>query len=545
MNQMQVNGITRLVTEQLSINGIELFSKFDGNYALQFLTVFFNCDSIGSCNINTQSKPKEELQTKTALFSGSKNGFFQAYHRGHYRSFNWLLHPYLEINNGIYYSNKEHSFFNQKMVNNSSYQNISGRFEFGIKNENSFLLSDSYLSFANLYKPSNLLDTTKIKHKFGNYNNLLTQIKFSNSFSNFLKLTGNIFLKNFLRNYSTMVDSTIFSFDLYNSEFEIEEFNYGINSIIEYDTKLFNKPSLIKISYSQDLFLVNSNFLKARSRIESENLKIGIEQAIDYSSKGNLKFMIGSHSRAVLYSSLGKLPDNVTNLDIEIKNSFQPDSTYIINNSISRKAFFPFVGYYYNITESYLSNLELQPELWYNLNNEIKINLNQSFIIRPYFNAYYGKNIIVYDRNNTKFINNGISKGFEIGLAGLYQFEIFNIKFDGCYNFQKVTDKRILISNFLRMPPYGLNINLYHNFYELIEAELNFKLMGSIYSINPIEYNIENTPSNYTLNLMIQKQYDNSFFTLILRNITNRYYETNIGIPDRGISFLLGTVINF
>lgn len=545
MNQMQVNGVTRLVSEQLRINGIELYSKFDGNYALQFLNVFFTCDSNEICKTNFQSKPIEEFQTRAALFSGSKNGFFQAYHRGRYRAFYWLVHPYLEINNGIYYSDKEQSFLDQKMVDNSSYQNISGRIEFGIKNERSFLLFDSHLSFANLYKPINLLDTIKIKHKFSNYNNLLTQIKFSNSFSEFLKLTGNIYLKNFLRDYSTMIDSTIFSFDIYNNEFEIEEFNYGINTIIEYDSRWLNKPTLISLSYSQDLFLVNSNYLKGRARIESENLKVGIEQTLDYSNKGHIKFSVNSIARAMLYSSLGDLPKNITAFDVEINNSYPIDSNFTITNSISRKAFFPFIGYYHNISEAYLSNLDLQNENWYQLNNELLLMINKNLNIKPFLNFYLGNNVIVFNPNSRRYINNGTSKGLEIGLAGQYRINNIIFKFDGCYNLQNVSENNILMSNFLRMPLYGLNINFYHNFYEFIETELNLKLLGGLHSINQINQNIEKIPSNYTLNLMIQKKYDNAFFTLILRNLTNRYNETNIGIPDRGISFLLGTAINF
>lgn len=545
LNQLQLNGTTRIISEQLKIDDIELFSKFDGNYALQFLPIFFNCDSNDICKTNFKTIPTDEFSTKAALFTGSKNGFFQGYHKGRYRTFSWLIHPYLEINNGIYYPDNEQTFLNQKLVANSSFQNISGRTEFGIQNEKSYLLFDSHISFANLYKPLNLLDSNKIKHKFDSYNNLLTQIKFSNTFSDFIRFTGRIYLKNFLRDYSTFVDSTIFSFDIYNNEFEVEEFNYGFNTIIDYDSRILNNPVQFNFSYSQDLFLVNSTFLKVRSRIESENLKVGISQKFDYSDNGVVNIAINSYSRALLYSSLGTLPPNLHTLNLELKNYLKIDSTLQLTNSIYRKYYLPLIGNYYSISENYLNNLNLQPELWYYFSNALDINFTKNLNIKSFINLYYGQDIIVLDKINSKYFNNGESKGAEVGIDGEYRYGIINFRINTYYNFQNVSNKEILVSNFLRMPKFTANINLNHLFYDFVELELNFKYLSGINSYNVQTHTIEMVKPNYLLNLLIQKQYDNAFFTLILRNLTNRYHETNIGIPDRGISFLLGTGINF
>ncbi len=545
MNQLQLNGTTRIISTQLTLNNIELYSKFDGNHALQFLPIFFNCDSNEICKTNLSIKTQGEFLTKAAFFTGSKNGFFQAFHKGRYKTIHWLVHPYLEISNGIYYPDENQSFLKQKVVSNSSFQNISGRTEFGIKNEKSYLLFDSYLSFANLYKPLNLLDSNMIKHKFGNYNNLLAQIKFSNTFSDFLKITGRIFLKNFLRDYSTMIDSTIFSFDSYNNEFEIEEFNYGFNSLIEYDSRITKHPVHINLSYTQDLFLVNSSYLKARSRIESENLNIGYSQLYDYSDRGNIQLSLNSSSRAILYSNLGKLPNNVITVNFEFKNNYQFDSTINLSSSFSRKHFLPFISHYYSISENYQNNLNIEPELWYYVGNTFNIKFNQNFNIKSILNLYYGHDIIILEKTSRKFSNSGVSKGLELGLTGEYKLESINFKFDGVYNFQNVNEKEILLSDFLRMPAFISNFNLNHIFYNFLELELNIKFTSGIYSYDPRNHNIEMISPDFLVNLLIQKQYDNAYFTLILRNLTNRYYETNIGIPDRGISFLLGTVINF
>jgi len=545
MNQMQINGITRLAMQDLSINGIELFSKFDGGYALQFLPVFFSCDTNQICHLNSINKPKDEYLTKASLFTGNKNGFFQAYHRGRHRSFYWLIHPYLEINNGIYYSDKQHKVFEQKIVENSSFQNISGRVEFGIRNDYSYLLFDSYLSFANLYKPLNLMDSSKIKHKFGDYNNFLAQIKFSNTFSDFIKISGNIFLKNFLRNHSTVIDSNIFSFDIYNSDFEIEEFNYGINTKIDYDSKLAKNPTQFKLIYSQDLFLVNSNYLKSRSRTEAENLQIGLEQLFEYSNNGRLTIELISKSRAMLYSSLDKLPKNNSFLNLSIRNIYNFDSTIELKSSFSRIGIMPFVIYYYKIFDTYQSNLDIQPEIWYTFENEFKLKINERFNIVPSINIFYGQNVFLLDQFNKQYKANGTSKGFQLGISGKYYYNSVSLKFNGNYNYQVVSDDFLLFSNFLRMPRYNLDINFYHYFYEFLELELNIKIQDGLFSLNPTTKTISRLPSKYSVNLMLQKQYDNAFFTLIFRNLTNNYSESNFGIPDRGLGFLLGTGINF
>ena len=547
LNQLQLNGISRLALQDLTINGIEIFSKFDGGYALQFLPVFLTCDTseIKMCKQNYASNTKNEYLTKAALFSGNKNGFFQAHHRGRYRSFSWLIHPYLEINNGIYYSDKQISFFEQKIVENSSYQNISGRIEFGISNTNSYLLFDSHLSFANLYKPINLLDSTKIKHKFSDYNNLLAQIKFSNPFTDFIKISGNIFLKNFYRNQSTEIDSNIFNFDIYKSDFEIEEFNYGINAKIDYDSRLIDNPTELKLSYSQDLFLVKSSYIKFRSRIEAENLQMGLMQRFDYSDKGKLTIELMSKSRALLYSSLGKLPKNVSFIDLSINNQYNFDSTTVLTNSFARKGIMPFVIYYYKIFEFYQSNLNIEPEMWYILNNEIKININRRLNIVPFINFYYCQNVILLDEVTKQYSANGNSKGLQIGITGEYQFPFISFKFNGWYNYQLVNDNNVLISNSLRTPRYNFDLNFNHNIFDFLEAEINFNFHDGVFSFNSTMNRIERLPPTYTINVMLQKQYDNSFFTVIFRNLTNKYSETNFGLPDRGISFLFGTGINF
>lgn len=545
MNQMQINGMTRLAMCDLSINGIELFSKFDGGYALQFLPVFFSCDTNAKCYLNYVYESKKDYITKATLFTGTKNGFFQTYHQGSFKSFYWLIHPHLEINNGIYYSNKRQNVFEQKIVENSSFQNISGRIEFGIRNESSYLLFDSYLSFANLYKPLNLFDSVKIKHKFSDYNNLLSQIKFSNSFSDFIKISGNIFLKNFLRNHSSVIDSNIFSFDAYDKDFDIEEFNYGINSTIDYDTRLTNYPTKFILSYSQDLFLVNTSFLKFRSRIETENLQIGLEQHFDYSNKGKISLELLSKSRAMLYSSLDRLPQNVSFVNLSIINKYDFDSALVLTNSFSRKGIMPFVTYYYKIFDSYQGNLDIQPELWYTLDNELKITLNRRLKIVPSINFYLGQNVILFDQVSGKYLANGTSKGFQISISGKYQYNAIYFKFNGCYNYQLVSNDYLLFSNFLRMPRYVLDFNFYHDFDDLIELELNIKFQDGTFSLNPMTKEIERLASKYSVNLMLQKQYDNAFFTIIFRNLTNNYSETNFGIPDRGLNFLLGTGINF
>lgn len=545
MNQLQYNGLTRLVAEEIKINNIELYSKFDGGYALQFLPVFFNYNSNEKENPKITINHKSESLTTAALFTGSKNGFFQAFNSGRYRSFYWLINPYFEINNGIYYPDGENSFLNQNLVQNSSFQNISGRTEFGIKNEHSFLLMDFYLSFANLYTPTNLLYNSKIMRKFDNYNNILSQIKFSNSFSDDLKIYGVIFLKNFLRKYSTIVDSTIFSFDTYNKEFEIEEFNYGINSIIEYNSGIIKNPLEIKFSYIQDLFLINNNYLKSRSRIESENLKFGLQQNLNYSEQNTLGIKIYFDMRAILYSSLGNLPKNLHTLNASIDNLYNIDTGLTLTNSISRKQFLPFVSYYFKISDNYNGNTELIPETWYSWNNSAKFTVSKDLNIITFLNFYLGQNLIIFENSSYKFINNGTCRGVEIGLNSELLYSQILIKFDGSYNYQQVSDNNILISNFLMVPRFKFNVNIHHNFNNLFDLELNFKFQDGLHSIHPLTKEIHKINSNYIVNLLLQKQYDNTFFTLILRNLTNRYYETNIGLPDRGISFLLGTSMKF
>lgn len=544
LNQLKVNDVTRTVANNLIYDGVNFVSKFDGNYAMQFYGWLFLSDSSNSPTTR-QSKTKQYIESTISLFSGTKNGFTQTYASGQYNSFFWSFNPHFEINNGTYYPDKDPNPLNQKLLTNSSHQNISNKFEFGFKNEQSSISSHTYFSFGNLFVPNSLLDTQKIINKFDKYNTIFTQIKFNNSFGNNLQIEGNIYLKNLQKDFSSTRDSSFLGTDVYDKEYQFEEFNYGINSRFTLQTQYFDAPSYIYFSYGQDLFLINNRILAGRNRVEAENLQIRAEQSLSIAPLYEFTIFAELKLENILYSSLGKLPNKHYAYNIELDNKILLNSNLKLINSIYKKSYFPYIQHYFTINNDVKGNIDLIPESWYYVSSKLSYDISNKINLSPQIKFFWGNNLINITKSPRQYSNDGYLRGLQLDLDGNLSHNNFIIIYKINYTYYDVNHYELICNNFLKINKLNLNLNFAYFWQDDFNIELNFKFHDGYHSINPLDHQVVKLNSYYLINLLLQKQYDIASFVLILRNITNNYYEHNIGIPNRGLNLLIGTTLRF
>jgi len=547
LNQLKLNSNVRTDIFEVKKDNIELYSLFDGNYNFRFIFPYLDSSNISNLyHQNRSNYDKLNYQTIVNLFSGTNNGNLRFDFRGNYKSFYWLLQPYFEISDGVLFPSDNNTVLNQKALTSSGYQNILNHTEFGIINSRSSLIFDFNLNISELYIPKNIYDISNIKYKFNDYNQFLAIIKFSNSFSEDMKIKGNVFFMDSFRDVSPSNDT---SANILKSSylFNLEEFYYGMNLITYYNLISSSNPITISLDYKQNLFLFDNYFVAGRQRIETEALDWKIEQQLEF-RKNLINAKVVYKSKAVLLSTLGNLPKNLNTFDVFFSNDHSINTKLTLNNAIKYTTFVPMVSYYYALSQNSIENLNLKPETWIESTNSIFYKLDTNFYYSLKVNFFLGKDIILQvfdDKDLCQYQNFAEKYGAEFGIDFNYSNQNFGIKWNANYTFQNFTKSQLSIAEGIRIPKFQTKLSYSQNIFNFMNFQIELEYINGISYYNSTKNMIETANLPILLNIILQKQFDNSLIFVILKNISNQYYEINYGLPESGLSINLGTIIKF
>ncbi|GEM_PF-3019467 len=548
INQIKLNSNVRTDLFNIEKDNIELYSIFDGNYNFQFIAPYldtFNTYSLYNHNINKRNIFNHT--TKVNLSAGTNSGSLQFEFEGNYHNFYWLFQPYFDISDGVLFPEGNNTIFNQNLLRGSGYQNILNHLEFGVINSHSSLVFDLNLNISELYIPLSRFDTNSVRFKFNDYNQFLAIVKFSNTFSEDMKIRGKVFFMDSFRDTKPSNDTNSILIKSQNS-YNLEEFYYGMNLLVDYNLFFNDNPTIIGLKYKQNLFLFDNNFVGGRQRIETESLNWSLEQKYSYSDRNSIIAIAEYKSKAILLSTLGKLPQNIGDLNFGISHIHNSDKEYNLTNSFKYSTFDPLVSNYYALNVNSIDNLELIPEKWAELKNTFFHQIDTNLFYKLNLDFFYGKDIIlqVIDEDyNCKYSNIGDKFGAEIGIDFNYFNNNFGIRWQAGFALQNFNTAQMTIENGLRLPKFHTKFSYSQNIFNFITFQTDVEYLNGISYFHKAKNMIETANLPILLNIIFQKQFDNSYIFVILKNISNQYYEINYGLPERGLSITLGTKIIF
>jgi hypothetical protein len=101
------------------------------------------------------------------------------------------------------------------------------------------------------------------------------------------------------------------------------------------------------------------------------------------------------------------------------------------------------------------------------------------------------------------------------------------------------------IAEGIRIPKFQTKLSYSQNIFNFMNFQIELEYINGISYYNSTKNMIETANLPILLNIILQKQFDNSLIFVILKNISNQYYEINYGLPESGLSINLGTIIKF
>lgn len=549
LNQLQISSTTNISSKIIEIDKIPLFSRFDGNYNIQFFKNFLmnkKDSSIFFFEKNADSQ-KDSSSYQFFLFSSNYNGLLMGKTFVKKKNFFWRINPVFESSGGYYYSNRSsENLFDLRFLENSSYQNIGLDLGVGFLNNSSEISLNILYNVSNLYIPVKLSDTTKYKQHFNSYDSFLGYLKFKNQFTDNLTFEGNFFFKRFLRNYGSSLDSSFIILHKYNSKFEIDEFNYGGNLLLGYNPFNLVYPLDINFCYSQNIFLLTNAFNQNRTRTESENLSISLGQKFSITNKLNLNLEGDLNSRAILYSELGKIPANKSQIDYKICLDYQLGDSSIVDFDFNKFYVFPFISNYFGIQPNQLENGNLNSEDW----SEFTANYSElfsNFNLKISGDFSIGKNIIFpYFLDSSKFRYESSGKLSSFGAVFEINFNLFSLEFKTItkVNFEDFSVDNLKLIQAYRLPDFSNFISINKKFDFGLNITLNNNYTGGLYSFDSNSQEIKRMKKFLIMNLLLQQKVYSQDLFLGIRNLTNQLYETNYSVPLPGINVLFGVNIN-
>ena len=546
INQFKLNSNVRSDLFNIEREKIELYSLFDGNYNLRFIQPYLDTASIYHLyHQNKNTKNKFNQSTKINLFSGTNNGNLQFDFAGNYRSFYWLFQPYFDISDGVLYPDQNNTIFNQSLLRGSGYQNILNHLEFGIISSHSSLVFDLNFNISELYIPLSRFDTNTIHYKFNDYNQFLGIIKFSNTFSDDLKINGKVFLMDSFRDAKPSIDTNSVLLQSDNS-YNLEEFYYGLNLMIVYNLFFKDNPTKFGLNYRQNLFLFDNKFVGGRQRIETESLNWSFEQKYDYSNNNSIIAAGEYKSKAVLLSTFGDLPNHLYNLNLNILHNHIIKNNLKLTNLLKYNNFEPFMSNYYALNEHSIENLSLSPETWIELQNTLENQIDTNLFYKLKFDIFYGKDIILQVIDNDiklQYKNIANKFGVDIGLDFNYFNDNFGVRWQAALALQKINQVEVKIQNGLRTPKFQTKLSYSQNILNFMTFQADLEYLNGIPFFNKTKNMIEIAQIPILLSFILQKQFDNSYIFVILKNVSSQYYEINYGLPEKGLNITLGTKI--
>jgi hypothetical protein len=551
LNQIKLSSISNKSFHILQLDGIPLFSLFDGQYNYTFLKNF-NLKNTG-LNFNTikLSKPltKDSLSADVILFSSNYNGLLQANIFKKKNSLYFRLNSSFESSGGYYYSNRtKENVVDLRFLENSAYQNIGIALSTGFLNNTSDISLNLLYNKSKLNVPIKLNDKSKFKQQFNVYDALLGYMKFENKFNDKIHLWGNFFFRKFVRDYGSSYDSTYIMFRQFNSKLEIDEYNYGGNLFMNYNLINPENPTFLHFNYSQNIFLFSNESDQDRVRTESENLSILLEQKVLLSE--NFDAVIGAklNSRAILYTEFGEIPENKSILDYHANLNYHLEDSSMISFKYEKYSIFPLVGNYFELRPNQYENIELKSERWNDFSLSYSTNLFDIFNTKITAQYSQGSNInypLFIDTTHYKFSSDGNLKAF----GGIFElkFEVFDVAFSSITRFslQDFSEEKLKIVQAYRLPVFSEELMLSKEFDFGLSMNLKSNYRKGIKGFNFNEGRIRNFKDFFVMDLLInQKVFSENIF-LAVRNLTNQYYEYNFLIPEPGINFLFGLSLSF
>lgn len=550
LNQFKLTSVSNSKFINLKIDGIPLFSLFDGQYNLTFLKnfEFENRKTFESSpkvdNINRDSNSSEFL-----LYSSNYNGLLKGDFFIKKKSIYFKLNSSFESSGGYYYSGRsKENVLDLKFLKNSAYQNIAIDISSGFVNQNSRIIFNLLYHKSKLYVPILLNDSYKYQQHFKFYDNLIGYLSYSNRFSDRITISGNFFFKNHIRDYGSTYDSSYQNIVKFKAESEIDEFSYGADFRIFYKLSDEINPLKFNANYSQNIFLFSNNENQLRERTESEQLLVSLSQSLNIGNKISLDLLGNLNSRAILYSDTEFIPENKSSIDFftHIKYSFNDISNLSIN--YDRFSIFPFVAFYYQLKPFQLGNFELNSEQWNSINMTYtrhltnKINTKFSISLNSATNLNYP---IPIDSLTYRYLSEGEINALGILAEFNLNLQILNIKSISKGFFTDFSNPRMkLIQNF-RLPNFEQTFIISKLFDFGLKLVLDAKYRSGIYGFNKSENSISKIPDFFVADLLVsQKVFTENIF-LAIRNITNQYYEFNYFMPQPGINFLFGISLSF
>jgi hypothetical protein len=550
LNQRVLTSLSNSSYEILSFDGIPAYSLFDGKYHFDFLK---NIDLKNSYSILDSArlsvnKLTDTSENKILLFSSNFNGLLSTNFYKQKKHLYYKIRTDFASSGGYYYSGKtEENDIDLIFLENSSFQNLGLNGSFGFFNKNSDISINLIYNKSKLYVPIRLMDTSKLSQHFNVYDSFYGYLKFDNFFSEKLHIFGNFFLRQMVRNYGASFDTVYIPIKLYNSKLEIDEYNYGANLFVDFNTFGLINPTRASAEYTQNIFLFSNEGNLDRVRTESENLGIKLHQKILYTDALYSIFSIGLKSRAILYSDFEVLPANKSTFEFKGVLNYSTRKS-VFEFLVCKFSVFPFAAGYFTLQPSQIGNLDLKSENWleFQFAFEEKFENNFSLELKSIFskgtNVNYPTNV---DSSRYSYYSDGEITGLSSEFILKAEFFTVLCKAGSKLFFNLNESNKLSLSQPYRIPKYTQTLLLNKDFPFGLSVCLNATYQLGVTAFNFSKNRVE-TLSNYmTADLLInQKIFDQNLF-IAIRNLTNQYYELNYSVPEPGINFLLGLSLNF
>lgn len=531
----------------LSIFSLSNVSKI--NVSRNMPSMYYGSNSIGgtinliSDNILTSNSVSASIQSGTAN---------EAYELG----FDYKLSKFSLQVNGNYIKNKNFShanrddIFSTEMVGNSQSTLINTFAKLGYVASENTIFSISYLlGRAEKEIPVNVLTSRPRYWQMPEINRDIVNFTHFNKISEVITIRGNMYYEkssNILKSFDDSTFSTQTARSSFTSTYD--DYKIGGNLISEINTGLADLTKL-SLNYQRDNHSAQSNLGQDWTNYETSIMTIAAEQNFRYNRLSAIAGM--SYDMMLPHNANGKeLRENANNLNYHVGSSYKFDEINLFAN-LSMKSRFPTQKEFYSeISGTALQNPDLKAETGQNF--EIGFSYNPAAIsAMSLTGSIYHNNVsnlieVVFLPDNVRQFQNfgkAVFTGAEMKID--YRERNYGValgySFLSSENLSEGAETKIMVNRPKHTALLSVSLQFFENYYMYLDG---LYYLGQ-YTNNPDSRKIEAIDDYLLLNLSLERNYKYYAVFATVNNLLNRYYVTEWGLPQPGITFQIGLRLSY